>query len=75
MFPTCPRRRLADFPLTSPEVLPVRLEKAVGYLRDRMHSWQQAGLTLEEVPQILALQLYEQLRDHPGSMRVIYVGR
>jgi rhodanese-related sulfurtransferase len=53
----------------------VGLEKAVGYLHDGLHAWQQAGLPLEEVPQISALQLYEQLRDHPGSVQVIDVRR
>jgi hydroxyacylglutathione hydrolase len=53
----------------------VGLDKAVGYLDDGLHAWQQAGLPLEEVPQISVLQLYEQLREHPGSVQVIDVRR
>ena len=40
----------------------VGLDKTVGYLHDGVHAWQQAGLPLEDVPQISVLQLHEQLR-------------
>jgi glyoxylase-like metal-dependent hydrolase (beta-lactamase superfamily II)/rhodanese-related sulfurtransferase len=53
----------------------VGLDKAVGYLHDGVHAWQQAGLPLEDVPQISVLQLHEQLREQPDAVQIIDVRR
>ena len=53
----------------------VGLDKTVGYLHDGMHAWQQAGLPLEDVPQISVLQLHEQLVDQPEAVQLIDVRR
>jgi len=53
----------------------VGLDKTVGYLHDGVQAWQQAGLPLEDVPQISVLQLHEQLGEHPDSVQVIDVRR
>ena len=53
----------------------VGLDKTVGYLDDGVRAWQQAGLPLEDVPQISVLQLYEQLCEQPDAIQVIDVRR
>lgn len=47
----------------------VGLDKTVGYLQDGVRVWQQAGLPLEEVPQISVLQLYEESAINPAPCR------
>ena len=53
----------------------VGLDKTMGYLDDGAHAWQQAGLPMEEVPQISVLQLEEHLTQHPDSVQVVDVRR
>lgn len=53
----------------------VGIENVAGYLGEGILSWEQAGLPLAEVPQISALQLYEQLCDQPDEVQVIDVRR
>lgn len=53
----------------------VGLDRTVGYLHDGMHAWQQAGLPLEDVPQISVLLLHEQLVDQPDAVQLIDVRR
>ena len=50
-------------------------DKTVGYLHDGVHAWQQAGLPLDDIPQISVLQLYEQLSEQPDAVQVIDVRR
>lgn len=53
----------------------VGIENVVGYLDGGVFAWQQDGRPLAEVPQISALQLYEQLCDQPDAVQVIDVRR
>jgi hydroxyacylglutathione hydrolase len=53
----------------------VGLDKTVGYLHDGVRAWQQAGLPLEDVPQISVLQLHEELRERPDAVQVVDVRR
>ena len=53
----------------------VGLDRAVGYLHDGMHAWQQAGLPLEDIPQVSVLQLHGQLVDQPDAVQLIDVRR
>lgn len=53
----------------------VGIENVVGFLSGGVLAWQQAGLPLNEVPQISVLQLHEQLSADPQSLRVIDVRR
>jgi glyoxylase-like metal-dependent hydrolase (beta-lactamase superfamily II)/rhodanese-related sulfurtransferase len=53
----------------------VGLDKTEGYLQDGVQAWQEAGLPLEDVPQISVLQLYGQLSSHPEAVQVIDVRR
>jgi hydroxyacylglutathione hydrolase len=53
----------------------VGLDKTVGYLHDGVHAWQQAGLPLEEIPQISVLQLNDQLSEQPDAVQVVDVRR
>ncbi len=53
----------------------VGIEKVIGYLQGGILAWQQAGLPLNEVPQISVLQLHEQLTESPDSLNVIDVRR
>jgi hydroxyacylglutathione hydrolase len=53
----------------------VGIENVVGYLDGGVLAWQQDGRPLAEVPQISALQLYEQLCDQPDAVQVIDVRR
>jgi glyoxylase-like metal-dependent hydrolase (beta-lactamase superfamily II)/rhodanese-related sulfurtransferase len=53
----------------------VGVEKVVGYLGGGILAWQQAGLLLNNVPQISVLQLHEQLTENPQSIQVIDVRR
>ena len=53
----------------------VGIEKVEGYLDGGVLAWQQDGRPLAEVPQISALQLYEQLCDQPDLVQVIDVRR
>ena len=53
----------------------VGLDKTVGYLHGGVRAWQQAGLPLEDVPQISVLQLHEQLCEQPDAVQVIDVRR
>ena len=53
----------------------VGVEKVTGYLDGGILAWQQAGLPLNEVPQISVLQLHEQLAENPQALQVIDVRR
>jgi hydroxyacylglutathione hydrolase len=53
----------------------VGIENVVGYLDGGILAWQQASQPLGEVPQVSALQVYEQLRDQPDALQVIDVRR
>jgi len=53
----------------------IGVENVVGYLDGGVLAWDRAGMRIEEVPQISALQLYEQLRDEPDGVQVVDVRR
>ena len=53
----------------------VGIEKIIGYLGGGILAWQQAGLPLNEVPQISVLQLHEQLTEDPQSFTILDVRR
>ncbi len=53
----------------------IGIENVVGYLDEGVLAWDRAGMPLEEVPQISALQLREQLRDEPDGVQVVDVRR
>jgi hydroxyacylglutathione hydrolase len=53
----------------------VGIDNVVGFLRNGISNWQQAGLPLEEVPQISVLQLYEMICDQPGAWQLVDVRR
>jgi hydroxyacylglutathione hydrolase len=53
----------------------VGIENVVGYLDSGILAWQQDDRPLGEVPQVSALQVYEQLRDQPDTLQVIDVRR
>jgi glyoxylase-like metal-dependent hydrolase (beta-lactamase superfamily II) len=53
----------------------VGIENVAGYLDGGLFAWQQAGLPLNEVPQISALQLHEELSAHPEGIQLLDVRR
>ena len=53
----------------------IGVENVVGYLDEGVLAWDRAGMSIEEVPQISALRLYEQLRDEPDGVQVVDVRR
>ncbi len=53
----------------------VGIENVVGYLRDGILSWQQAGLPLGEVPQISVHDLHAALLEQPCELQLLDVRR
>jgi hydroxyacylglutathione hydrolase len=53
----------------------IGIENVAGYLDGGVLAWDRAGMPTEEVPQISALQLHEQLRDEPEGVQVVDVRR
>jgi len=53
----------------------VGIEKVIGYLGGGVLAWQQAGMPLQEVPQISVLQLHDQLTESPQWLQLIDVRR
>ena len=53
----------------------VGIENVAGYLDGGIFAWQQAGLPLNEVPQISVLQLHEEMSAHPEGIQLLDVRR
>jgi hydroxyacylglutathione hydrolase len=53
----------------------VGIENITGYLEGGIQAWEKSGRKLNEIPQVSAMDLAEQLRRHPGSIEVIDVRR
>jgi hydroxyacylglutathione hydrolase len=53
----------------------VGIEKVVGYVEGGVLGWERAGRPLDQVPQISALDLYQQLADQPEAIQVVDVRR
>jgi glyoxylase-like metal-dependent hydrolase (beta-lactamase superfamily II)/rhodanese-related sulfurtransferase len=53
----------------------VGIENVVGYLEGGILAWEQAGLPLNQVPQMSVLDLYQLLCDQPSEVRVMDVRR
>ena len=53
----------------------VGIENVVGCLEGGILAWEQAGLPLDQVPQISVLDLHQELRDRPDEIQVIDVRR
>lgn len=53
----------------------VGMEKVLGYLEGGVLAWQNAGLSVEAIPQISVLDLYQQLCDQPDELQVVDVRR
>ncbi|MEE8606483.1 MAG: rhodanese-like domain-containing protein [Nitrospiraceae bacterium] len=51
----------------------VGIENVAGYLKGGVLAWEQAGLPLNQVPQIPVLDLHQQLREQPNEVQVLDV--
>lgn len=53
----------------------VGIENVVGHLDGGIQAWERSGKLLGQVPQVLALDLYDKLRERPAGIQVLDVRR